>query len=58
MNWLRPEQRELLEQRSKAKNVSLPEDMFRPINLTDQQLTEDELNVCRLGLKFTPTVKR
>ena len=32
--------------------------MFSPINLTDQQLTEDELNVCKLGLKFTPTVKR
>ena len=32
--------------------------MFNPINLTDQQFTEDELNVCKLGLKFIPTVKR
>ena len=31
--------------------------MFSPINLTDQQLTEDELNVCKLGLKSIPTVK-
>ena len=32
--------------------------MFNPINSTDQQLTEDELNVCKLGLKSIPTVKR
>ena len=32
--------------------------MFNPKNLTDQQLTEDELYVCKLGLKFIPTVKR
>ena len=57
-NWLRPEQRELLEQLSRSKDIVLPEDMFNPINLTDQQLTEDELNVCKLGLKFIPTVKR
>ena len=30
--------------------------MFSPTNLTDQQLIEDELNVCKLGLKFIPTV--
>ena len=57
-NWLRPEQRELLEQLSRSKDIVLPEDMFNPINLTDQQLTEDELNVCKLGLNFIPTVKR
>ena len=57
-NWLRPEQRELLEQLSKAKNVILPADMFNPVNLTDQQLTEHELNLCKLGLKFITTVKR
>ena len=32
--------------------------LFNRINLTDQQLTEDELNVCKLRLKFKPTVKR
>ena len=57
-NWLRPEQRELLEQLSRSKDIVLPEDMFNPINLTDQQLTEDELNVYKLGLKFIPTGKR
>ena len=57
-NWLRPEQRELLEQFSHSKDINLPEDMFNPINLTDQQLTGDELNVCKLGLKFIPTIKR
>ena len=57
-NWLRPEQRESLEQLSKAKNLILQEDIFSSINLTDQQLTEDELNVCKLGLKFITTVKR
>ena len=57
-NWLRPEQRESLEQLSKAKNLILPEDIFSSITLTDQQLTENELNVCKLGLKFIPTVKR
>lgn len=57
-NCLRHEQRELLEQLSKAKNVILPEDMFHPINLTDQQLTEDELNMCKLGLKFIAKIKR
>ena len=57
-NCLRHEQRELLEQLSKAKNVILPEDMFHPINLTDQQLTEDELNVCKLVLNFIPVAKR
>ena len=31
--------------------------MLNTINLTDQKLTEDELNVCKLGLKFIPTVK-
>ena len=36
LNWLRPEQQDLLEQLSKAKNVILPEDMFNPIKLTDQ----------------------
>ena len=44
-NWLRPEHRELLELLSMAKNIILAEDMFNPINLTVQQLTEDELNV-------------
>ena len=33
-------------------------DCFNPINLTGQVLTEDELNVCKLGLKLIPTVKR
>ena len=32
--------------------------MFNPINLTDQQLTEDEINVSKLVLKFIPTIKR
>ena len=32
--------------------------MFNPINLIDQQLTEDELNVCKLSLQVIPTVKR
>ena len=32
--------------------------MFNPINLTDQQLTEDELNMCKLGLKFIAKIKR
>ena len=57
-NWLRPEQRELLGQLSKAKNIVLPEDMFNPISLSDQQLTEDELNVRKLGLKSVPIVTR
>ena len=57
MNWLRPERRELLEQFLTQKNVVLQEDMFNPINLTDQQLTKDELNVCKLGLKIVPIVK-
>ena len=55
-NWVRPEHRGLLELLSKAKNVVLLEDMLNTISLTDQKLTEDELNVCKLGLKFIPTV--
>ena len=56
--WLRPEHRELLEQFSKVKNIVLPEHMLNPTDLTDQQLTKDELNVCKLGLKFILTVKQ
>ena len=55
-NWVRSEHRGLLELLSKAKNVVLLEDMLNTISLTDQKLTEDELNVCKLGLKFIPTV--
>ena len=47
-----------MKQLARSKDIVLPEDMFNPINLTDQVLTEDELNVCKLGLKFIPTVKR
>ena len=57
-NWLRSVQPELLEQLSKAKNIILPEHMFNAINLTDQKLTEDKLNVFKLGFKFIPTVRR
>ena len=32
--------------------------MFNPINLTDQKLTEHELNMCKLDLKFILTVKQ
>ena len=47
-----------MQQLARSKDIVLPEDMFNPIHLTDQVLTEDELNVCKLGLKFIPTVKR
>ena len=56
-NWLRLDQLELLEKFSKGKNLILPEDICNPINLTDQQLPDDELNVCNGGLKFISTVK-
>ena len=32
--------------------------MFNSINLTEQKLTEDELNMCKLDLKFILTVKQ
>ena len=56
-NWLRLDQLELLKKFSKGKDLILPEDTCNPINLTDQQLTDDELNVCNVGLKFISTVK-
>ena len=47
-----------MQQVARSKDIVLPEDKFNQINLTDQLLTEDELNVCKLGLKFIPTVKQ
>ena len=56
-NWIRPEARPLLNLLQEANEMELPDDMFDPIQLTEDNLDENEKNVCKLGLKFVPTVK-
>ena len=57
-NWLRGVDLTLLDLLKESHQVSLPEDMFDPIELTNERLEENEKNVCKLGLKFVPTVKK
>ena len=61
-NWMRnrdgvgaQEIRTLL---STSKDYPLSEDMFDAFNLTGEPLTSAEAEVCKLGLKYVPTVRK
>ena len=57
-NWIKNANLELLNLLRDADNIQLPEDMYDAINLTDTNLDENESNVCRLGLKFVPSIRK
>ena len=41
-----------------ANNVEMPDDMFHPLDNTNYNWQEQEKEVCSLGLKFVPTIRR
>ena len=49
---------ELKDLLSKANEKELPQDMFHPLDNTDYNWQEQEKDVCSLGLKFVPTIRR
>ena len=57
-NWIRNADLALLNLLKESENIDLPVDMFHPIELTEDRLQEEEKNVCSLGLKFVPTIKK
>ena len=43
---------------SKARDIVLPDDMYDPLDNTNYNWKENEKEVCSLGLKFVPTIRR